>query len=94
MIPNKLILEIEKTDKGYNITNGNSLDKENYAVKDRHQLSVVLHIFLNLLPIEKSFAWQEDMQKYGYIIILLLSYTGLLSKIISFFASPILNFLL
>jgi len=65
MIPNKLILEIEKTDKGYNITNGNSLDKENYAVKDRHQLSVVLHIFLNLLDNEDL---DYDSNTYNTII--------------------------
>jgi len=51
-------------------------------------------IFLGLLPIETSILWQEDMQKYGYIIILLLSYTGLLFPIINFFAIPILNLLL
>ena len=50
--------------------------------------------FLNLLPIEKSILWMEDMQKYGYIIIILLSYTGLLFTIINFFATPLLNFLL
>lgn len=51
-------------------------------------------IFLNLLPLEKSIEWQKDLEKYGYIIILLLSYTGLLQKIISFFANPVLNLLL
>ncbi len=51
-------------------------------------------IFLGLLPIETSILWQEDMQKYGYIIILLLSYAGLLFPIINFFATPILKLLL
>jgi Zn-dependent protease len=51
-------------------------------------------IFLNLLPIEKSVLWQQDSEKYGYIIILLLFYTGLLLKIINFLANPILSLLL
>ena len=51
-------------------------------------------IFLGLLPIETSILWQADLEKYGYIIILLLSYTGLLFPIINFFATPFLKLLL
>ena len=51
-------------------------------------------IFLGLLPTETSILWQKDMQTYGFIIIILLSYTGLLFPIINFFATPLLNFLL
>lgn len=51
-------------------------------------------VFLNLLSPRTSLLWQQDMQKYGYIIIFLLSYTGILFSIINFFANPILNLLL
>ena len=47
--PDKIILEIEKTDEGYNIINGAAITHENYAVKDRNELFVILNIFLNLL---------------------------------------------
>ena len=48
----KLYLEIEKTDGGYNIINGFDLAHENHVVKDRRELSVILHMFLNLLDHE------------------------------------------
>lgn len=51
-------------------------------------------IFLGLLPTETSILWQKDMQTYGFIIIILLSYTSLLFPIINFFATPLLNLLL
>ena len=52
MKPDRLILEITKIDEGYNIIDMNALSRENYNVKNRHELSVILHTFLNLLDHE------------------------------------------
>ncbi len=51
-------------------------------------------IILNLLPLESSLNWQESMEKYGYLFILVLAYTGILSKIITLLSAPILSSLL
>jgi len=51
-------------------------------------------IFLNLLPFSTSQNWQTAMEHYGYIFIIVLAYTGILSKIINLFSTPLLSLLL
>ena len=50
-------------------------------------------IFLNLVSPSSSYEWQASMEKYGYLLILVLAYTGILSKIITLISTPILSFL-
>jgi len=50
-------------------------------------------IFLNLVSPSSSYEWQISMEKYGYLLILVLAYTGILSKIITLISTPILSFL-
>jgi len=51
-------------------------------------------IFLNLVSPSSSYEWQASMEKYGYLLILVLAYTGILSKIITLLSTPILSLLL
>lgn len=51
-------------------------------------------IILNLLPLESSLNWQESMEKYGYLLIIILAYTGLLIQIVQFFALPLIKILI
>lgn len=51
-------------------------------------------IFLNLISPSSSYEWQVSMEKYGYLLILVLAYTGFLSKIITLISAPFLSLLL
>lgn len=51
-------------------------------------------IFLNLISPSSSYEWQVSMEKYGYLLILVLAYTGILSKVITLLSTPLLSFLL
>ncbi len=51
-------------------------------------------IFFNLLPIQSSLNWQAAMEQYGYVLILVLAYTGLITRIVSFFSIPLLRLLI
>lgn len=50
-------------------------------------------IFLNILPIEKAVAWEQAFDRYGFILLFILVYSGLIGRIIGPIALMLQNIL-
>lgn len=51
-------------------------------------------VLLNLLPLSTSLSWQDSLQSYGYLLIFILAYSGVLPRLITLLANPLLYLLL